>query len=173
MTNDQWWTKIDTEHFGNELHICLLAEASNNNSSFRDPLTLKITDLYLSCTVWYIQYTPLIRRNRKLAVQFPIFSYWNVVHFPYLPKGNVQHNVEGAAWVKCSACGCGWSSKVLELCRPDGPAQQLLGRAHLSALLSTVKLHQTEQLTSLSHKTWQQLIRLNLWSHNPICEILL
>lgn len=139
--------------------FCLLEEASNNNSSFRDPLTLKIiTDSYLRCTVWYIQYSPLIRRNRKLAV-----SYWNVV----------QHNVEGAAWEYAErCCGCGWSSKALELCRPDGPAQQLLGRAHLSALLSAVKLHQTERLTSPCHKTWQRLVSLDLWSHNPICEIL-
>lgn len=50
--------------------------------------------------------------------------------------------------------------------------QQLLGWAHLSALLCTVKLHHTQQLTSLCHKTWQQLIRHKLWSDNPICEIL-
>lgn len=42
----------------------------------------------------------------------------------------------------------------------------------LSALLYTAKRHQTQQLTSLRHKTWQQLNRPNLWSDNPICEIL-
>lgn len=44
--------------------------------------------------------------------------------------------------------------------------QQLLGRAHLSVYI--VKLHQIQQLTSLCHKTWQQLIRPNFWSDNPI-----
>lgn len=125
------------------------------------------------------KYTPLIRLNHKLGVQFPIFFLLKCCRFALFTRRKcwcsllyVQHSIEGAAWeYKECFCGCGRGSKVDLMDR----VQQLLGRAHLSvcsALLDTAKLHQTQQLTGLRHKTWQQPIRPNLWSDNPICGIL-
>lgn len=104
----------------------------------------------------------------KLGVQTPRFPTFliEMLICPIYPEEILMLKSLCAAQYWGCVFMCSWCRAVLWLWElQTWWAESSSSWAELTCLST---LHQIQQLTSLCHKTWQQLIRPNFWSDNPI-----
>lgn len=127
---------------------------------------------YSSAAVW--KHTLVIKPNHTVN-WVSLFLIETMQVCPVYPQETLMSTYVGAAGSRGAWSHDNMKNDVVvvggeAVNRPGGWSPAAAGQSSpvSSALWSYIK---PQQLTSLRHKTWQKLIRPELWSDNPICEV--